>query len=38
VFAADAGAVLAWADAAIDDPNRYLKLSRIAMTHLSRAL
>lgn len=37
-FGDDATAVVAWADNAIDDPNRYLKLSRIAMAHLALVL
>jgi hypothetical protein len=33
-----APSVIAWADAAVSDPNRYLKLSRIATAHLAHVL
>lgn len=37
-FGASAPSVIAWADAAVTDPNRYVKLSRIAMAHLATVL
>ncbi len=37
-FGASAPAVIDWADAAVVDPNRYIKLSRIAMAHLASVL
>jgi hypothetical protein len=37
-FGASAPSLIAWADAAVIDPNRYIKLSRIAMAHLARIL
>jgi hypothetical protein len=37
-FGTTAPSVVAWADAAVTDPNRYVKLSRIAMAHLARVL
>lgn len=37
-FGEAAPALVAWADAAITDPNRYVKLSRIAMAHLAHVL
>jgi hypothetical protein len=37
-FGSEAPAVTAWADAAVVDANRYLKLSRIATAHLAGAL
>ncbi len=38
VFAAAASSVEAWADQAATDPNRTLKLSRIATAHLASVL
>lgn len=37
-FGIGAPSVVAWADAAVTDPNRYVKLSRIAMAHLATVL
>lgn len=37
-FGAEGPGVLSWAERAVDDPNRYLKLSRIAMAHLATVL
>nr|HEX4317344.1 hypothetical protein [Kofleriaceae bacterium] len=37
-FADRAEPTLAWARASVDDPNRYLKLARIATAHLARML
>jgi hypothetical protein len=37
-FGTTAPSLIAWADAAVTDPNRYLKLSRIAMAHLAGVL
>jgi hypothetical protein len=38
VFGDTAETTQAWAEAAIDDPNRHIKLSRIAMAHLAKIL
>lgn len=38
VFRERAPQLEAWADAAITDPNHYLKLARIAMAHLATVL
>jgi hypothetical protein len=37
-FGDGAGAVRAWAESAISDPDRHIKLSRIAMAHLAEVL
>jgi hypothetical protein len=37
-FEQDAAAVRAWAEAAISDPDRHIKLSRIATEHLAQVL
>ena len=37
-FGSDASPLIAWAEAAVTDPNRYIKLSRIAMAHLAHVL
>ena len=37
-FVGDAPAMISWADAGVSDPNRYIKLSRIAMAHLAHVL
>jgi len=38
VFGSSAPSVIAWAEAAVTDANRYIKLSRIAMAHLAHVL
>lgn len=38
VFGADAASTIEWGRASVTDPNRYLKLSRIAVAHLSEVL
>jgi hypothetical protein len=37
-FGANASSVAGWADAAVTDASRYIKLSRIAMAHLATIL
>ena len=37
-FGSSAASVIAWARAAVTDPNRHIKLSRIAISHLARVL
>ena len=38
VFDIDGAAIVGWAESAVMDPNRHIKLSRIAMAHLASVL